>query len=102
MSHINATINGLATIRAAHAEDVLIKEFNSLQDRNTSTCFIFKASTRAIAFWMEWICVIYMSIAITIFLFFHMSKFNFFQKKSLNKFWTFKKNIFYYYRHIQW
>lgn len=73
MSHVNATINGLSTIRATKSENVLIEEFNALQDRNTSTCFIFKAATRAIAFWMEWICAIYMTIVIIIFLFFDMS-----------------------------
>lgn len=101
MSHINATISGLSTIRATNSEDMLIREFNSLQDRNTSACYIFKASTRAIAFWMEWICVIYMAVAVTIFLFFDLSKWyrtvNIFNaiNEQKNRFWTKWNHMFF-------
>lgn len=68
MSHTNATISGLSTIRATNSKDILITEFNALQNQNTSICFVFKASTRAIAFWLELICVFYMATAIGIFI----------------------------------
>lgn len=68
MSHTNATISGLTTIHASKAEEMLIKEFNSLQDQNSSVSFLFKASTRAIAFWLEIFCVLYMAVTIMIFL----------------------------------
>ncbi|XP_055302412.1 probable multidrug resistance-associated protein lethal(2)03659 [Sitodiplosis mosellana] len=68
ISHTNATINGLCTIHATKSEAVLLKEFNSLQNHNTSVGYIFKASTRAIAFWLELLCVLYMTVAIVIFL----------------------------------
>lgn len=68
ISHTNATISGLSTIHVTKSKDILIREFNELQDHNTSVCFIFKAATRAIALWLELICVLYMATAIGIFL----------------------------------
>lgn len=70
IGHANATISGLSTIHSSNAEEMLIKEFNMLQDRNSSASFIFKATTRAISFWLEFICVIYMAITLTIFIVF--------------------------------
>lgn len=70
ISRTNATISGLSTIRATNSKQTLIDEFNALQNQNTSVCFIFKASTRAIAFWLELICVLYMATAIGIFILF--------------------------------
>lgn len=77
ISHTNATISGLSTIRATNSKQALINEFNDLQNRNTSCCFTFKASTRAIAFWLELICVCYMASAIGIFLVFQNRNFLF-------------------------
>lgn len=74
ISHTNATISGLSTIRVTNSKDILVREFNELQDHNTSVCFIFKATTRAIAFWLELICVLYMATAIGIFLSIEQSK----------------------------
>lgn len=74
ISHTNTTISGLCTIHATKSEATLLKEFNSLQDQNTSVTFLFKASTRAIAFWLEFICVLYMTVAIVIFLVFEKGK----------------------------
>ncbi|XP_031633880.1 probable multidrug resistance-associated protein lethal(2)03659 [Contarinia nasturtii] len=70
ISHTNSTIHGLNTIHATNSERTLVTEFNSLQDHNTSVCFIYKASTQAITFWLELLCVLYMTIAIVIFLVF--------------------------------
>lgn len=74
ISHVNATISGLSTIHATDSRDDLIGEFNALQNANTSASYIFKATTQAIAFWMELVCVIYMAITITIFLAFENRK----------------------------
>ncbi|XP_031637356.1 probable multidrug resistance-associated protein lethal(2)03659 isoform X2 [Contarinia nasturtii] len=66
-SHTNATISGLTTIRSYKSCDIIIKEFNSLQDSNTSVCYLFNSSSRALSLWLELVCVLYMTIVITIF-----------------------------------
>lgn len=40
-SHIAATLNGLSTIRALHAEELLRREFDDHQDLNTGVNFMF-------------------------------------------------------------
>lgn len=71
ISHTNATINGLCTIRATNSKQILINEFHDLLNRNTNVSYMFKASTRAVSFWLELICLFYLAIAIGIFLFCH-------------------------------
>ncbi|XP_058461288.1 probable multidrug resistance-associated protein lethal(2)03659 [Malaya genurostris] len=58
----NATIQGLSTIRAFHAQDVLIKEFNEQIDINTSAWYIFITTTRAFALWLDFVCVVYIAV----------------------------------------
>lgn len=73
-SHTNTTINGLSTIRAFKSHDDVINEFNTLQDNNTSACFLFNAAARALALWSELVCSLYMACVIAIFLFFDRGK----------------------------
>lgn len=72
-AHTNATISGLATIRSYKSNETIIREFNSLQDNNTSVCFLFTSSSRALALWLELACVLYMAIVIGIFFAFEKS-----------------------------
>lgn len=67
-THTNATVNGLSTIRACKAQHIVAKEFDELQDINTSAWYIFAASSRALALWLETVCVIYMGVVLSIFL----------------------------------
>lgn len=80
-SHTNATISGLATIRTFKSHDVVIQEFNSLQNSNTSVCFLFNSLSRALALWLEVICVFYMAIVLLIFFVFEKGKLKIFMKK---------------------
>lgn len=82
MSHTNATISGLSTIRVTNSKDVLVTELGELQDHNTSIWFIFKGATQAIAFWLDLICVLYMATAVGIFLIYE-------ERKELPKMLTF-------------
>lgn len=66
-AHTNSTISGLTTIRAYKSSETIIREFNTLQDGNSSVCFLFNSSSRGLALWLELMCVLYMTSVITIF-----------------------------------
>ena len=68
-SHTNATLQGLSTIRAFKAENVLEKEFNAHQDLNTSAWYMYITTTRAFAFWLDIVCVLYIAAVTMSFLF---------------------------------
>lgn len=61
-THINATIQGLSTVRAFKAQKVLHTEYNNYQDKNTGALYLFFATTRAFALWLDLICVAYISV----------------------------------------
>lgn len=73
-AHTNATITGLSTIRTCKSDDTVIREFNSLQDSNTAVCFLFNSLSRALALWLELVCVIYMAIVLIIFFVFEKGR----------------------------
>ncbi|XP_058839982.1 ATP-binding cassette sub-family C member 4-like [Topomyia yanbarensis] len=60
-SHANASFQGLTTIRAFEAEKILAYEFDKHQDLNTSAWYLFLATTRAFALWLELVCVLYIA-----------------------------------------
>lgn len=66
--HINASINGLTTIRAFKAQAVLEKEFDNHQDLHSSAWFSFLSTSRAFGFWLDIVCVIYIAIVTLSFL----------------------------------
>ncbi|KAK2579439.1 hypothetical protein KPH14_002650 [Odynerus spinipes] len=67
--HLNATLQGLPTIRAFEAGEILIKEFDNHQDLHSSAWFIFIASSRAFGFWLDIFCLIYIALVTLSFLF---------------------------------
>lgn len=67
---MNATFQGLPTIHSANAEELLLKEFHLYTDLNTSAQYLYFATTRALALWLELICVVYISTVTLSFLLF--------------------------------
>ncbi|CAB0016955.1 unnamed protein product [Nesidiocoris tenuis] len=68
-SHLNATIQGLTTIRAFKAQEILTKEFDNHQDLHSSAWYLFIASSRAFGFWLDLVCFIYIALVTLSFLF---------------------------------
>ncbi|XP_035901949.1 multidrug resistance-associated protein 4 [Anopheles stephensi] len=67
-SHTNATLQGLSTIRACGAQSVLRREFNEFLDVNSSAWYMFIATSRAFALWLDMVCVLYIGIVTISFL----------------------------------
>lgn len=68
LSMVNATIDGLATIQLIpDARQALADEFDALQNVNISARFLYFALTRALSFWIEIICLIYMTTVAVVF-----------------------------------
>ncbi|GAB0093529.1 probable multidrug resistance-associated protein lethal(2)03659 [Sergentomyia squamirostris] len=61
-SHINATLQGLPTIRALKAQSDLQSEFYLHQNVNSSVWYMYISATRSFAMWLDIICVIYIAI----------------------------------------
>ncbi|KAJ0181181.1 hypothetical protein K1T71_003266 [Dendrolimus kikuchii] len=67
-SHMSATLNGISTIRSSGAQQRLIQEFDRFQDIHTSTWSSYLASGVTLGFWLDLICVLYLTIVIVAFL----------------------------------
>ncbi|XP_075166626.1 putative multidrug resistance-associated protein lethal(2)03659 [Haematobia irritans] len=61
-THMGASLNGLATIRAFEAQDILIQEFDNYQDLHSSGYYLFLSTSRAFGYWLDCFCVIYLAI----------------------------------------
>ena len=72
-SHLTASLNGLATIRAFKAEPMLIEEFDNHQDLHSSAYYLFIAAARAFGFALDGSCLIYVTIIILSFFLFNES-----------------------------
>ncbi|RZC41834.1 ABC tran domain containing protein, partial [Asbolus verrucosus] len=68
-SHITASLQGLATIRASNAQTTLRTEFDNSQDLHSSSYYMFLACDGAFGFWLDFFCVIYLGLVTLSFLF---------------------------------
>ncbi|XP_030756720.1 probable multidrug resistance-associated protein lethal(2)03659 [Sitophilus oryzae] len=62
-SQMTASVEGLSTIRAFSAQTLLINEFDELQNRHSAAWFLFIASSRCFAFWLDTIAVTCIGVA---------------------------------------
>lgn len=60
-SHATATLQGLSTVRAFRANEILQQEFYRHLDYNTGDWFCRVATVRAFAFWLDALCVLYVA-----------------------------------------
>lgn len=73
-AHLNATLQGITTIRSAGNEMTLVNEFDKFQDIHSSSWFIFIATSRAFGLWLDTICTIFIGVVTFQFLLFNSSK----------------------------
>ncbi|CAH2068680.1 unnamed protein product, partial [Iphiclides podalirius] len=74
-SHLNASLQGITTIRAFGAQEALIREFDHHQDLHSSAWYLFIASSRAFGFWLDLVCVVYIAIVTLSFLVFDQNEY---------------------------
>ncbi|XP_011877742.1 PREDICTED: probable multidrug resistance-associated protein lethal(2)03659 [Vollenhovia emeryi] len=72
-THLNATLNGLTTIRAYCAQDVLKHEFDNLQDVHMSTMYTYIVGSAAFGFSLDMCCFIITTLLTFSFLLFSQS-----------------------------
>ncbi|XP_018565523.1 probable multidrug resistance-associated protein lethal(2)03659 isoform X2 [Anoplophora glabripennis] len=61
-THLSASLQGLTTIRAFGAQEILKREFDNYQNKNTSPYYIFVAANRTFGFWLDFHCVVYIAL----------------------------------------
>ncbi|KAI4464939.1 atp-binding cassette sub-family c [Holotrichia oblita] len=61
-THMNLSLQGLATIRAFGEQEALKNTFDNLQDVHSSAWFMFLASSHTFGFLLDTICVIYICV----------------------------------------
>ncbi|CAH0557320.1 unnamed protein product [Brassicogethes aeneus] len=61
-AHLNASLQGLPTIRSNKAEQILVHEFDDLQDIHSSVWFMFLYTSRSFGMWLDILCTIYIGV----------------------------------------
>lgn len=63
-THLNATIQGITTIRAFGVQQLLMNEFDDYQNKHTSAYYTFVSCDRTLGFWIDVFASVYI-IAVT-------------------------------------
>lgn len=69
IGHLNATLDGLTTIRASQTQELLRKEFDEHQDLYNSVSYMQLATTRAFGLYIDVLCAFYITIITFSFIF---------------------------------
>ncbi|KAL3283296.1 hypothetical protein HHI36_006444 [Cryptolaemus montrouzieri] len=68
-SYVAASLDGLSTIRASKAENMVKIEFDDIQDQHTATSYLFMISFEAFGLYLDMVTITFLVIAMLQFLF---------------------------------
>ncbi|XP_066258696.1 probable multidrug resistance-associated protein lethal(2)03659 isoform X2 [Euwallacea similis] len=68
-SHLTASLQGLTTIRAFGAQEMLKEEFDRCQNTYSGAYFMFLGANRTFGFWLDMYCVVFIALVTLSFLF---------------------------------
>lgn len=71
-SHISTTLSGLSTIRAFKVQDEFVRLFDKQQDTHTSAWFNYICSGRWLTVSMDWLCLAFITLLISLLLAFSL------------------------------
>ncbi|CAH1105165.1 unnamed protein product [Psylliodes chrysocephalus] len=74
-THLAASLQGLTTIRAFRAEQILTKEFDHFQDDYSSAYYMFLTINRGFGFWLDLHCIVFIGLVVISILFIQSESF---------------------------
>ena len=67
-NQLSSSLNGLSTIRAFKAEEMMVEEFDYIQNIHSSAFFTVISTTRWFGVYLDWIVVVYLLCCVLSFL----------------------------------
>lgn len=61
-THLSVSLDGLSTIRAFGAEDILVREFDNQQDTHTACWYMFISASSAFGFTLDVMCFVFVFV----------------------------------------
>ncbi|KAJ8929218.1 hypothetical protein NQ314_018097 [Rhamnusium bicolor] len=61
-THLSASLQGITTIRAFGAQEILKKEFDNFQNQYSAPGYMILAANRTFGFWLDIHCVVYIAL----------------------------------------
>lgn len=89
LSHVNATLQGLASVHTSNAQQFLEEEFHEFQDHNVSSWYLSMCAQRWFGFWLDFVSLMFVASVVYSFLLLENGKwllvwiFNSFTRKVL-------------------
>lgn len=75
IGYLNATLEGLSTVRASENQSVFVNEFDKHQNHYTSTNFMMLCSSRAFGLWLDLVASCYVTFVVLRFVLFSEGNF---------------------------